>query len=314
MSIQRHLPFDIVAITDAYDLGGLKDAKLFRTYTNDVYELDFEGGRYILKIYGLRWRTTEEVAWELDLLDYLAAREVPLANAIKDKNNKKLGQIDVDGQLRPFVIFEYAAGTKPKPPFSKEHYRNFGEACAKMHLATKGFTSAHSKPDFDLNCLIEQPVTVVKPYLKREDWDFMTEMANRVKTEITSLSADMDWGVCHGDMTQDNVHLTDANQFVFYDFDSSAFGWRSLDFQGMYLFQKEANNGIWDAFLEGYTPLKPLSRADISAIPYFVMANTMWGLSVNLTQRFPNPSKEANDVVQATLKNLRDYRDDISEI
>jgi Ser/Thr protein kinase RdoA (MazF antagonist) len=307
MDTQTQLPFDASTIEGTYNLGKLQNTKLFRAYTNDVYELDFESGKYILKVYGLKWRNSDEVEWELDLLDHLSERGVPLANAVKDKNGKKLGQIDVSGQVRPFVVFDYAAGAKPKPPFSKEHYKRFGVACAKMHLAGEGFKSEHSKPDLDLAYLIDQPLAVAKPYLKAEDWNFITELAVRIKAGITALSVDMDWGVCHGDMTQDNVHLTDDNEFVFYDFDSSGFGWRSLDFQGMYQFQKDADNGIWDAFLEGYTPLKPLSQVDLDAIPYFVAADVIWGLGIDLTQRFPAPSEEADNVVQTVLEGLRGW-------
>ena len=244
MITQPEWPFDVDAIESTYELGKLQKAKLLRAYTNDVYELCFEDERYVLKVYGAGWRTMDEVEWELDLLTHLSQQGVPLANALKNRSDRKLGEIVINGKTRPFVLFEYAEGAKPEPPFSREHYKRFGNACAGMHLAAQSFQSEHRKPDLDLRYLIDKPLAVAKPYLKDEEWSFIVGLGNQIKSAIRSFGADLDWGVCHGDMTQDNVHITENHRFVFYVFDSSAFGWRSLDFQGMYHYQQQAKNAV----------------------------------------------------------------------
>lgn len=125
-------------------------------------------------------------------------------------------------------------------------------------------------------------------------------MLKIVAADIDRLAPRLTSGICHGDMTQDNVHLTDDQRFVFFDFDSAGQGWRASDFQGIYGFQKQADNGVWDAFLDGYTDIVTLTDADLAVLPQFVLIDALRAMSI--AEARGRASKESSN---AGLRALR---------
>ncbi len=80
------------------------------------------------------------------------------------------------------------------------------------------------------------------------------------------------------------AHSAASSSFhlIFYDFDSGGPGWRASDPYGV--FQYGETNGLWDAFLNGYTEVRPFGGADLEAVPYFVAANMIWNLGADVTR------------------------------
>ncbi len=147
-----------------------------------------------------------------------------------------------------------------------------------MHLALDDFMSAHTRAPLDLAYLLDQPLTALRPWLESrpDDWDFITRLADKIRSSITYLAAErLDWGVCHGDLTLDNVHVTEDNRFIFYDFDSGGPGWRAYDPPGVFQY---AGSDRWDAFLRGYTEARRFGSTDLAAVPYFAAANGIWSM------------------------------------
>lgn len=57
------------------------------------------------------------------------------------------------------------------------------------------------------------------------------------------------------------AHSAASSSFhlIFYDFDSGGPGWRASDPYGV--LQYGETNGLWDAFLNGYTEVRPFERS-----------------------------------------------------
>lgn len=94
----------------------------------------------------------------------------------------------------------------------------------------------------------------------------------------------LDWGICHGDVTFDNFHLTKDGETVWYDFDSGGFGWRAIDLQGWVASDKNMVERQV-AFIEGYRTMREISQNNIDASPYLYVAQEIWGLEVELERR-----------------------------
>ncbi|MDQ3614275.1 MAG: phosphotransferase [Chloroflexota bacterium] len=282
-----------------FDLGPPTDVSLLRSWTNDVYLVETTSDRFVLKLYGVDWRTDSEIRYEIDLLDHLAARGVRVARAIRGVDGDALRHLDLDGRQRQAVLFRYADGAKPQPPFSAEMYYPEGMATAELHRAADDFTSTHHRRPLDLDHLIDQPLALVGSLdidtaTKQAILDFGARLRERIEA---FADRGLDWGVCHGDLTFDNFHLTHDGETVWYDFDSGGPGWRAIDLQGWAAVQPDRAKDQ-QAFLRGYREVRPLGDNDIAASPHLAAALELWGLRVDLERRI---IAVGDDAVQAFL-------------
>ncbi|MBA3276073.1 MAG: phosphotransferase [Chloroflexia bacterium] len=272
---------------------------LIRAYTNDVYLVETWEERYVLKVYGGGWRHDSEIRYEADLLDHLASRGILVARAVAARNGKALQHLEYDGERRQAVLFDYAAGTKPEPPFTPALYHREGQAVAALHRASDDFQTSHWRRSLDLATLIDRPLALVASIdigdeIRNPILEFGQDIRSRLETHI---AAGLDWGVCHGDLTFDNLHITDDGEFVWYDFDSGGMGWWAIDIQGWTVLDTEWQPRS-EAFLDGYRGVRPLGANDIAAAPYLAAATEIWGLQIDLERRVLN---EAPSAVRAYL-------------
>jgi Ser/Thr protein kinase RdoA (MazF antagonist) len=266
-------------VSRAYSIEPLVDCALLRSYVNDVYVLHGAETAYIVKVYRAGWRSWSEIAYELDVLTHLTAKGVPVAPPLPRRDGQLIGTLSAPERTRYMVLFPYAAGVKPTPPFMPDLYHSFGSATARMYNALDDFASPHPRVPLDLAYLLDRPLSALRPLLthRPDDWRFLVSLADKVRARITSLAEQgLDWGVCHGDLTLDNLHVDKDNGIIFYDFDTGGPGWRAVDPCGV--FQHWSKAPQWDAFLQGYTEERSFGAADRAAVPYFVAANGIWSM------------------------------------
>jgi Ser/Thr protein kinase RdoA (MazF antagonist) len=91
--------------------------------------------------------------------------------------------------------------------------------------------------------------------------------------------AGLDWGVCHGDVSSDNLRISADGTGTIFDFDRAAKGWRAYDLAAVaWISCSRQEPAIWEAFVEGYRSKRNLTRADISAVPVFHLLRRLWSL------------------------------------
>jgi Ser/Thr protein kinase RdoA (MazF antagonist) len=270
----------------SYGLARPIACELLRSYTNDVYAVDCHEGRFVLKIYGRGWRTGPEVRYEVALIRHLAAGGLPIAGPIAGRDGDLVKEMETRDGRRHAVLYEYAPGMKPQPPFTPRLYRAFGRAVARMHALSNDFVTEHRRSPLDLRCLIDEPLTLAAPLFERaEERKFLADVAGRVNDRILELAAaGLDWGPIHGDATLDNLHVTPDGEVFLYDLDSGGPGWRAADLQGW----AAHNTGYrekWEAFQSGYSDVRPIPPADLLAAPYLDLAWDIWGIKIDLDNR-----------------------------
>jgi Ser/Thr protein kinase RdoA (MazF antagonist) len=271
----------LAEIARAYSIATPAHCALYRSWTNDVYLVTTARATFYLKVYGFGWRTRESVAYEIHLLAHLAAKGVAVALPIPRHDSEAIGMLRAPEGERCCVLFAAAPGEKPQPPFSTTLYRQFGRATAQLHAASDDFTSPHARDPLDLAMLIDRPLNTIAPHLghRADDQAYLLGLGVRVRAHLLSLIATgLDCGVCHGDLSLDNVHVAPDGSLTFYDFDSGGPGWRASDPYGVYEYATMEQNGFWDAFLAGYTEVRQFGAADLAALPYFVVAQHFWDM------------------------------------
>jgi Ser/Thr protein kinase RdoA (MazF antagonist) len=260
--------------------------ELLRSYTNDVYAVESPDGRFVLKVYGRGWRSGPEIRYEVALIRHLQANGLPIAGPVASGDDDAVKEIGTRDERRHAVLYEYAPGVKPRPPFTPRLYHAFGQAVARMHALSDDFVTEYPRSPLDLNHLIDEPLALAAPHFARaEEREFLADLAGRVKKRITELSSEgLDWGPIHGDATLDNLHVTADGEVFLYDLDSGGPGWRAADLQGWAANSAE-HREKWEAFQRGYSNIRPLTPADLLATPYLSIAWDLWGIKIDLERR-----------------------------
>ena len=267
-------------ITTHYDIGAPLQCILLRSWINEVYEVQTSRGRFILKVFRLGWRASDELAYEAELMHHLAERGIRVQPPISARNGATVNSLPAPEGQRPVVLYPMLLGVPPLPP-SAAIYQQVGRAIAHMHQALDSFVPAHPRRGLDVRYLAEEPLAWLQPHFadRQDDWDFLVTLVEKVQIRLDLLAqtGGLSWGPIHGDATLDNLLLTDDGQIGIYDFDQGGPGWRAYELQGVFYYAWEIEQpSFWTALIEGYTSVQPLTVADIAAMPCFPILNHLW--------------------------------------
>ena len=261
---------------------GLKNPKIkhLNTPVNDVARVTTPSGQFALKLYNRASRAAKDVTWELDLIEHLVEQGAPVVRPIRGSNGY-VEEFVVDGQPQAAALFEWAPGEKPKP--GHDTYVLLGEGAARIHRAADSFVEASSRDNYDAHLLIDDQLRRMKPLLiEAKQWSKMTELADRLKQLIANPM--LDKGICHMDLTLDNVHR-DGDTITVFDFDSAGTCWRALEPYGVLRFSKD----YFKDWLEGYRSIRPFSPEDERAVAAFGIIGDLrvvaWKLGVARSSR-----------------------------
>lgn len=250
---------------------------------NDTYRVyGLPAGDAILRVYRLRWRTPADIAWELGFIERAAARGVGVARPIARRDGTLTGTLRAAEGDRAAVLFEFAPGRMPGP--LPEDAAAYGQAVAALHEATHDLAAAGRFP-LDLAHLIHAPMRHMRALLT-DDPDTLAALeaiAARTVSALTPLLPDLEWGACHGDLHEGNAHVGDDGVLRLFDVDCGGPSWRAYDL-AVYLWSQASNSGksaeqedaAWTAFLTAYRAVRPLTEAELAAVPLFVTARSLW--------------------------------------
>ncbi len=249
------------------------------TPTNDVLAVTTPTGRFALKLYHLQ-RTPAEVQWEVDLTVHLMRNDAPVAKLVRGKHGY-VETLRVDGRDRVAVLFEWVPGEKPIP--EPRTYTLLGKAAAHIHQAADTFTSSFLRESYDATTLIDEQLRRMnKHLLEAKRWKQAVALGERLKQAITHPA--LDRGICHMDLTLDNVHRHGESMTVF-DFDSAGACWRAIEPHYVLRSSKE----FFEAWMHGYRSVRPFNRHNKQAVAAFCIIGNLqvvaWDLGVARSSR-----------------------------
>jgi Ser/Thr protein kinase RdoA (MazF antagonist) len=263
-----------------YGLDNLTCKKL-NTFVNYAFEVISSRGHFALKIYNPASRTAAEVQWEVDLTLHLIKNGAPVAKPIAGKNGSHIQTFVIGGLNFTTVLFEWAAGEKPKPEL--DTYILIGEAAAKIHNAADTFKSELPREKYDVYELIDDQLKRIKTPLEESgQYQRVHELSGRMRRIISNPK--LDYGIIHNDLTLDNVHLN-GNSLIVFDLDSSGESWRAVEPWGVLRFAEDR----FRSWLEGYRSVRKFSEDDERAVAAFSVIedirNVVWKLGFAKSSR-----------------------------
>ncbi|MFD1675225.1 phosphotransferase enzyme family protein [Alicyclobacillus fodiniaquatilis] len=283
LAVEHSIPSASGILREILPLYGLEqldlNCRLIKHGSNDTFLLYNDATKFIFRIYRHQWRTEHDVRNEIEYILHLHAKGLKVALPLPTLCGERLLHLQFPEGTRQAVMFSYASGL----PLKGDEFADFGATCAKLHLASADFSSAHSRFPLDAEHLLVEPLHYIRPFLteRPDDWQWLQRIAQEFRDRLASPEhAGLEWGMCHGDLHPGNMH-SDGGELVFFDFDCGGPSWRAYDL-AVYL-SILANDGgdeksiqPWRTFITGYQTVKPLRDIDLKAIPLFVVVRQIW--------------------------------------
>ncbi len=266
MAVYTSVPDDALrALLARYDIGEPQALRpIAEGVENSNFRLETTSGRFILTIYEKRVDPAD-LPFFLALMDHLAAKAIACPVPIHDRGGESLQTLC----SRPAAIVSFLDGRSPKR-IDAARCRALGATLAELHLAVGDFQG------YRRNALSLGDWRPLYAACAASPTPLPDGLATLVVPSLDHLEAawpgDLPAGVIHADLFPDNVffandHVTGVIDFYFacndlfaYDVAICLNAW-CFEPLGDYNLTKGR------AFLEGYRQVRPLSPAELEALP-----------------------------------------------
>ncbi|MEK3808089.1 phosphotransferase [Bacillus sp. FSL H8-0547] len=285
----RHSLFSnntIQKIANSYGVGKIINCSFLTRGLNDTYLVVTENNKYIFRVYRKGWRMKSDILYELDAINYVSDYGISVSKPLRRNDGQWLTEISASEGTRYGVLFHFTKGERPE--INEENCNIIGKALGELHNATDTFTSQNQR-SFELNFthLLDEPADLIIPNLKSlhiDKEDTFKAIINDLKTYLRDID-NLDYGFCHGDFHNFNMHVYAQNLEVF-DFDCCGLGFRAYDVS-VFLWNLKQNysnleSSCSEAFLNGYLSRKNINEKNIDAIKKFVTMRRIWFMGILL--------------------------------
>lgn len=256
---------DLATFVASYDIGPLLAAKgIAEGVENSNYLLHTGAGFFILTLYEKRVRE-EDLPFFLGLLGHLAARGLNCPQPVRNRHGRALGRL----AGRAAAIVTFLDGMSVRRP-QVAHCAAVGEALARLHLAGAGFElrreNALSVPGWrPLYEAARDRADTVVPGLAKSTGDSLA----RLEAE---WPRDLPQGVIHADLFPDNVFFLGSKLSGLIDFYFACNDALAYDLAiglNAWCFEPDSSFNLTKgrAMIEAYRRVRPLSPAEIDALP-----------------------------------------------
>ena len=234
------------------------------------------------------WRSSLDIAYEIDVLNHLSSKEISIAKPIAKQDGQYITVLLAPEGERYAVLFTYAEGKEaPYEDDVETKAFNYGKQAAKIHQATEDFSNSHSRFLLDMTDPFDAPLKKISSMLshRQKDWNYLQQLADKIRHRLARIpSQALEQGFCHGDFHGGNANFADDGTITFYDFDCGGWGWRAYDISvfrwSARLREKEME--YWQPFIRGYTAQKALNELDLQTVPLFIGIRHFFLLDIHI--------------------------------
>lgn len=256
---------ELSAFLASYDLGQLLSCKgIAEGVENTNYILHTSVGAFILTLYEKRVQEAD-LPFFLGLMEHLAARGLTCPQPVRNRAGQTLGRL----AGRPAVIVTFLEGLSVKRP-AAHHCRAVGAALARLHLASEGFAMQRQ------NALSLAGWPPLFSAAEAEADRVAPGLAQRTRAELDHLGAvwpaGLPTGVIHADLFTDNVFFIGdelSGLIDFYFACTDAFAYDLSICLNAWCFESDGSFNMTKgrAMIAGYEGVRPLSDAEVAALP-----------------------------------------------
>ena len=272
---------DLIKFLAGYELGELLSYKgIAEGVENSNFLVHTRQGHFILTLYEKRV-AAGDVPFFLALMEHLAARGITCPQPVKNRRGEMLGHLCG----RPAAIVTFLDGMWIRRPDPRHCYA-VGAALARLHLAGADFAQRRRN-----TLSVEGWRPLYEQAATRAD-SVQPGLARTIETELAHLEQrwprDLPQGVIHADLFPDNVFflgnaLSGLIDFYFACTDTLAYDVAVC--LNAWCFEPDLSYNVTKGreLLQGYTRTRPLSPAELDALPLLARGAAMRFLLTRLT-------------------------------
>jgi len=277
-----------------YSLSGSPTCQFWRRSINDLYLVKAGRVNLVLRVSPTGWRSYEHSTAEIDLLNSLQQNQISVPQPIPQRDGTYIQILNAPEGPRYAVVFSFVSGVPHSP--TKVHSYRFGQAIAQFHTVTDSYPADRAGFRFDPAGMVDEPLVRLRPLFAahKNDFDYLVDISTSLKQAAGRLPRKApEYGICHGDVNDGNLHLGDDNEWTLLDFEYFGYGWRVFDIGTFFnnqihqMGKTEHTKSILHAFLEGYQSVRPLSPTELEVLPAFVILRQIWLLGIG-AKNLPN--------------------------
>lgn len=305
-------------IAQKFDLARPRKIAPFATSGNITYKIESNKGKFLLRLapFGPRWRSKQEIAAELELIDRLLARNFPAPKPIFSKDGERIvSWKNHHGYLREFI----KARAKLNP--NEAEVKKFGEAVGRFHSLVENYkTKNKRKHIFDL--------AATRAYFKQKKARILKSnfrnkkgFVERLNREISALyfPENLARGMIHEDLGKRHI-LWQGNKIAgVIDFDRCYYGKLLLDLgeacRGWCFINNwtQWSNKNFQALLNGYQSKRKLTKLEkkylLDAVKFGVLERSLaFALRYIEVTRDPEDEKFSRKSLFSLLDKLENNR------
>jgi Ser/Thr protein kinase RdoA (MazF antagonist) len=221
--------------------------KLLRSYTiettritiatdgveNQTFLIDAKDGQYVLRVYRQGKKTTSLIEMEVNFMEFLAERGIPVPSVVASKRGQKVSESLHDGATWQYIMMSRITGEHPAI-FTESLLREMARLQGRLHLLGTEYAQSHG---VQMGRLLS----------------FANRRLNRGWVPL---------GYSHFDVTPYNLLVHDGHIVGLLDFDDMSFG-PLADCLAITLLRSPtivANPDMRRAYLAEYQSVRPLVR------------------------------------------------------
>jgi Ser/Thr protein kinase RdoA (MazF antagonist) len=271
-----------------YEIGVVTRCEFWHRGLSDVYLVETPLNQYILRVSHHHWRKKSEIDFELELLDFLQQRQLPVAYPLKTVDHRLSIEINAPEGKRYAALFTFAPGKVALGDLNPTQSLLLGLTMAKLHQAAVDFRSHYHRQPLTLDYLLDDSFGIIAPFLEHRtiDLSYLAEVIAQIKHQLQDFPTEPPfWGICWGDPHSGNAHFTPTGEVTLFDFDQCGYGWRAFDIAKF--LQVSLRTGISkqvrEAFLSGYQTVCELTEKELASLQALTQTAHLWvwAISVN---------------------------------
>lgn len=270
-----------------YGLQEVDRCELWNRGLSDIYLVQTPRQLFVLRVSHHHWRSQTDIFFELDFLNFLKGRGLPVAAPLPTESGEFAVEIGAPEGKRYATLFPFAPGGIALGGWDVNQSRLLGEVVAQIHQVSHDFCCDHPRKPLDLSYLLDESMAVILPFFgdRLHDLEFMKGTASNIHETLTHLPKEQPfWSVCWGDPHCGNVHFTEDHQITLFDFDQCGYGWRAFEigkfFQGALTTGMRRN--VREAFLAGYASQTEFAPQEQSSLQALTQLAYIWSWSISL--------------------------------
>lgn len=284
MAVYTDIDADTLAQFAAhYPLAEIRDLKgITAGVQNSNFLLTTAEAKYILTVYesSANGVAAEDLPFFLGLMQHLSAKGLSCPVPLARHDDGLISTV----KGKPAALVSFLEGRSVKTP-QPEHCRALGAAMARMHVASDGFDlrreNNHGRANWQ--ALFERchdRADEVSP-------DLTKSMEQELARLATAWPDDLPAGIIHADLFPDNVFFMQMDVSGLIDFYFACNDFYAYDLAialNAWCFEADATFNVTKAraMVSGYQNIRPLSQAEIDAMPILAAGAAMRFLTTRL--------------------------------